>query len=522
MCLERIIGSTCKSNSSFTINPVTTELAFPAGSTIIVQKGNKQTHFLKTGGYKTIQSLQYSYDGRFLAAGEKGKAPGIFIWQITENEPKSKYTLICKIIYHKFGTSSICFDDSGELLMSCGDHDGLVCLWNLSSAINKDKPTEITTPIASAKLKNEIVASAFLKENRAFVTAGNKHIKSWSVDKVTNQSEDERRLSRLSDANELIKDRKVSAAAGSSGSSDSSSSLSWEGRAASLGSFRSVSFIEVACYDDRCYAISNDGQLFCFLMVGGSNRGRLTLEKTMNLKVSLNSLFVNQKWICITYSNGGIKFIDRATLDNGFMIPKPKALGKEIELSSEAGVTPKPQATAPELLYPDALTCAISKDDILYTIYSDGSFIGWNFSLHPKIRKQFCDYSHNQCIWDMQILTNQNESDILQKSGLAKNCLVTCSADNTIRFWDCEQLCSGWSPDRKSSSLQNIIHIDEQYQALRKLAEPPSATSGIRCFTVSQDLNFIASGDRTGNLRVHHIPTSSLVTFKGKPAFFNY
>lgn len=59
-------------NASFSCNPVTGDIAYPAGCLVVIYnaKRNKQVRFLANKENKVISFLCYSSNGKYLAVGE--------------------------------------------------------------------------------------------------------------------------------------------------------------------------------------------------------------------------------------------------------------------------------------------------------------------------------------------------------------------------------------------------------------------------------------------------------------------
>uniref|UniRef100_A0A3Q2ZRZ5 Mitogen-activated protein kinase-binding protein 1-like n=1 Tax=Kryptolebias marmoratus TaxID=37003 RepID=A0A3Q2ZRZ5_KRYMA len=107
--------------------------------------------------------------------------------------------------------------------------------------------------------------------------------------------------------------------------------------------------------------------------------------------------------------------------------------------------------------------------------------------------------------------------------GLSSGAFLTCSADNTIRMWRLEEpaLARGQPPDVPSHDLLNVIYVDGNSGALSDPgcaanasasadkpggdAQAADIRTGIRTVCVSPDGKHLASGDRSGMLRVHDL-----------------
>jgi hypothetical protein len=69
--LEKVIGISTATNCTFSVHPLTGEIAYIAGSVVVIysSKRNKQTKLL-VGKQKSLTALTFSTNGKYLAAGE--------------------------------------------------------------------------------------------------------------------------------------------------------------------------------------------------------------------------------------------------------------------------------------------------------------------------------------------------------------------------------------------------------------------------------------------------------------------
>jgi hypothetical protein len=72
LLLERVIGATVDQHACMAWNPITGELAYPAGSVIVCYspRENKQTRFVYGRANRSISCLAFSANGKYIAAGE--------------------------------------------------------------------------------------------------------------------------------------------------------------------------------------------------------------------------------------------------------------------------------------------------------------------------------------------------------------------------------------------------------------------------------------------------------------------
>mmetsp|Transcript_8234 Transcript_8234/g.34566 ORF Transcript_8234/g.34566 Transcript_8234/m.34566 type:complete len:1256 (-) Transcript_8234:111-3878(-) len=460
--LERVIGSTTKSNVSFAVHPTKSEFASVAGCVTIIsaltEAGYVQEHFLQSG-INTATCVAYSPDGKYLAVGEKGKDPKVNIWNLSGEAPK----LAKCLTLHRFGLATLAFSESGEQLVTCGvQHDGMCYVWDVSSFVSAKAPE----PKASVRVSVVIHGVAFYGES-SFVTVGKRHLKFWFV--------------------ETTDDGKVSV----------------EGRTAVLGSHRSATFVQVEVLGELCLAITDDGHL-CSVAKHGATAGkpRFQISNFIDLQAGhCFSLSVTEKYAVCGCSDGTLAVLDRESLEHVADMPRPAPLGATLG------------EDAVKAVFPDAVATRMTADSShLAAYFSDGSYRLWQLEAMPKATLVHESTSHSQAVWDVQVHP-------------AGDSFVTCSADNTIRFWNMAEVFSigtDSSVTAKTASKKEqigVIHTDPTFKQL--LAEGAAAAEdsangaigGVRCVCFAPDMEHIASGDRAGNVRVHHMPTLEQVHY---------
>lgn len=110
---------------------------------------------------------------------------------------------------------------------------------------------------------------------------------------------------------------------------------------------------------------------------------------------------------------------------------------------------------------------------------------------------------------------------------------VTCSSDNTIRFWNLNNLESQKRNVFSKEILRTIFLAESDYSTMKARDLPlslwitlwllirvgyesgtPTSEGGIRCIKVHPSGTEIASGDRQGNLRIHSLPSMECIRFE--------
>ena len=113
--LERILGLTVPNNAALASAPSRGLVAYPAGCTVVLlnTRKNRQNHIINPSR-KTITSLAFSEDGRYLVTGECGHAPCVRIWDVQERQQISEFP------GHKYGVNVVAFAPNGKTNKTLG------------------------------------------------------------------------------------------------------------------------------------------------------------------------------------------------------------------------------------------------------------------------------------------------------------------------------------------------------------------------------------------------------------------
>ncbi|CEP18800.1 hypothetical protein [Parasitella parasitica] len=446
---------------------------------------------------KPISCLAFSPDGNYLAAGEMGHQPRIFIWDVKEKK------LLREIRSHKFGVLSLTFSPNMRYLVSVGfQHDGYLYVWNWKKG----------TKLAGNKVTSRVNAVSFAKDGSYFVTAGLRHVKFWYLD-----------------ARGRIPKR---------GNLSSRETQVLDGRSGILGVLRDANFVNVAC--DRSgntgytYFITDSGILCIF------KEGRV-IDKWVDLQVkSAFSIAVSSNYVICTCSEGVIRLFEPVTLKYAGILPKPHPLGTDISLvTSPEMVRPADESTS----YPDAIAMVYDETiQRVIAVYSDRSLYVWDIKDLTKIGKYRSFIFHSDCVWGVEPCPTVEHED----NAIPLNSFATFSADGTIRIWNLDnpihsssssplspqqQLSRAMSPSSStavgahrrniySRELVKMIYADPDAAEFSKVkgdidfGEDQCPDFGIRSLKMSADGQMMASGDRNGNLRVHDMNSWELLTYQ--------
>eukprot|EP00002_Diphylleia_rotans_P022866 TRINITY_DN4493_c0_g1_i2.p1 TRINITY_DN4493_c0_g1~~TRINITY_DN4493_c0_g1_i2.p1 ORF type:complete len:1186 (+),score=184.48 TRINITY_DN4493_c0_g1_i2:927-4484(+) len=392
--------------------------------------------------------------------------------------------LVCTLLSHKFGVSSVAFSPDSKYLVSIGHQDdGTLVLWDWMSC----------KPVAVNKYGNQIISIAFSHDSTYFVTAGPRQVRFWYIPPV---------LPNLS------------------------APITLDVRSALLGSHKEHIFVDVGCgastlENSSVYAITRKG-LLCSFAPPESPMFPHAMDKWVDLKTTRAfSIAVSADHITCACADGVVRIFHPRTLEFIATLPKPPPLGATSLTSTSISLNSK-KATGQ---YPDAIACTSHPDKLLIALYSDHSMYVWNVSEPKKVSLYRSQLAHAGCIWGLQACTSQQE----EKAGLPPGTFYTCSSDSTIRFWSISSptpsetehvsgnlRTSEWS---LSQDMQQIIYTSSDFSPMKAgdidvsmdFGQPP-VDSGVRCCEMSPDGLHVAMGDRQGNLKIFSASNGSLIS----------
>ncbi|KAL1501244.1 hypothetical protein ABEB36_006606 [Hypothenemus hampei] len=471
--LERVLGVTVPTNAALANNN-NGIVAYPAGCTVILfnARTEQQNHIINISR-KTITSLSYSSCGRYIVTGECGHQPAVRVWDL-QSDPQSTHPglapqpqQVAEFVGHKYGVSCVAFSPNNKYVVSVGtQHDMIVNLWDWRNNVK----------VASNKVSTKVKAITFAENGSYFVTVGNRHVKFWFLENGKN---------KYKEAVPLM------------------------GRSAILGEQRNNYFCDVACGKGECgdstYAITRSGLLCEF------NNRRL-LDKWVELRTtSANCITVGQNYIFVGCAEGIIRCFEPTTLRFITTLPRCHYLGVDVAL----GTNIRHMATPPQgAKYPD--TVAITFDETnnkLTAVYNDHSIYIWDVFNIKRVGKSHSFLYHSACIWGVEMAP--------PNSPLPPGSFLTCSSDDTVRVWTLDKMTEKnsrgiYQQNIYSKELLKVVYVDKDLSYIKDLDmsrtvnndKPPDQTSydgknGVRCIRVSPDGQHLASGDRTGNIRIH-------------------
>ncbi|XP_055225061.1 WD repeat-containing protein 62 isoform X8 [Gorilla gorilla gorilla] len=488
--LEKVLGITAQNSSGLTCDPGAGHVAYLAGMwrmgpasescgedsiaatlsrtvpgmycvvVILDPKENKQQHIFNTAR-KSLSALAFSPDGKYIVTGENGHRPAVRIWDVEEKNQ------VAEMLGHKYGVACVAFSPNMKHIVSMGyQHDMVLNVWDWKKDI----------VVASNKVSCRVIALSFSEDSSYFVTVGNRHVRFWFL--------------------EVSTETKVT------------STVPLVGRSGILGELHNNIFCGVACGRGRMagstFCVSYSGLLCQF------NEKRV-LEKWINLKVSLSScLCVSQEFIFCGCTDGIVRIFQAHSLHYLANLPKPHYLGVDVAQGLEPSFLFHRKA---EAVYPD--TVALTFDPIhqwLSCVYKDHSIYIWDVKDINKVGKVWSELFHSSYVWNVEVYPEFED----QRACLPSGSFLTCSSDNTIRFWNLDSSPdSHWQKNIFSNTLLKVVYVENDIQHLQDMSHfpdrgsengtPMDVKAGVRVMQVSPDGQHLASGDRSGNLRIHEL-----------------
>nr|XP_054959038.1 WD repeat-containing protein 62 isoform X9 [Pan paniscus] len=460
--LEKVLGITAQNSSGLTCDPSTGHVAYLAGCVVVIldPKENKQQHIFNTAR-KSLSALAFSPDGKYIVTGENGHRPAVRIWDVEEKNQ------VAEMLGHKYGVACVAFSPNMKHIVSMGyQHDMVLNVWDWKKDI----------VVASNKVSCRVIALSFSEDSSYFVTVGNRHVRFWFL--------------------EVSTETKVT------------STVPLVGRSGILGELHNNIFCGVACGRGRMagstFCVSYSGLLCQF------NEKRV-LEKWINLKVSLSScLCVSQELIFCGCTDGIVRIFQAHSLHYLANLPKPHYLGVDVAQGLEPSFLFHRKA---EAVYPD--TVALTFDPIhqwLSCVYKDHSIYIWDVKDINGVGKVWSELFHSSYVWNVEVYPEFED----QRACLPSGSFLTCSSDNTIRFWNLDSSPdSHWQKNIFSNTLLKVVYVENDIQHLQDMSHfpdrgsengtPMDVKAGVRVMQVSPDGQHLASGDRSGNLRIHEL-----------------
>ena len=352
--------------------------------------------------------------GSFVAAGERGHQPAAVVWSADSGRA------LAVLRGHRYGVESVAFcpSDDAKVLTLGADNDGHVALWDWREG------TCLARHFCAHDASGHLRAVSFDATGTAFVTAGARHLKVWTVGTKGDAHDDGskfhakyRKLAGGGANNKrvfgLVECGSKNADVGGHAShtwvavcAPSTTSTHRERRETAPGDDSATNESANAFSDDDAlYALSEEGVL-CMLRRGER------VERWVDARVRRGgSVAVGGPNVAVAAGDGVVRIFQRGTLAYRGTLPRPD----RAELDASPGSTrhPAPPATSfeppPGVAFPDAVACAFDTRGVVLTVaYSDRSVFRWDVrssidgtsALNPvdptPVRRFF---AHSAAVW---------------------------------------------------------------------------------------------------------------------------
>lgn len=359
--------------------------------------------------------------------------------------------------------------------MSVGSqHDNIVNVFDWKSNLK----------IASNKVSAKVVAVSFSEDGNYFVTVGNRHVKYWYLEGGRKYKEP----------------------------------IPLMGRSAILGELRNNDFCAVACGKgemiESTYAITRNGHLVEF------NSRRLLDKWVMCRTTTANCMVASAKFIFVGCGDAIIRVFNAETLEYITTLPRTHYLGVDVSQGLQINHM---MSAPPASKYPDTIAIVFDESrSKVSCVYNDHSLYIWDLRDIRRVGKSHSFLYHSACIWGVETVPSNFLRNGNIQSNLPSDCLITCSSDDTIRFWGLDG-CETNEVYRKniySKELLKVIYIDSELNFIKDMDNPTQSNeksssydgrNGVRCIKISAENDQIATGDRSGNIRIYDLKTMKQV-----------
>lgn len=299
------------------------------------------------------------------------------------------------------------------------------------------------------------------------------------------------------------------------------------GRSAILGELRNNDFCAVACgkgdSSESTYAITRSGQLVEF-------NSRRLLDKWVACRTtSANCLCISSQYILVGCAESIIRVFNATTLEYMTTLPRTHYLGTDVAQGLHIShITQVP----PNSKFPDTIAMVFDEPrGRVSCVYNDHSLYIWDLRDIRRVGKSHSFLYHSACIWGVESVPYNFLANPAKQtpSNLPADCFLTCSSDDTIRFWALDEAgnqvnlanSEAFRKNIYSNELLKVLYIDEDLQFIKDTDNPilnmekPSSydgRNGVRCIKISPDRQHLATGDRSGNIRIYSLTTLKLIT----------
>ena len=182
--LEYIFGYSCRSCRSLHCLG-DGRLAYAASAVVVVHliNDNSQNHFVQHED--EITAIAMHPNSKFLASGETGFKPRIFVWDSGSIENHRPIKTIGPALFlpeRTISPAAIQFSRNGKYLVAIGNDSNHICrVFNWKNSLVLYEGRSAQAPVRGISFLHDMTLDASSDADYAFVSIGNKHIRFWSM-----------------------------------------------------------------------------------------------------------------------------------------------------------------------------------------------------------------------------------------------------------------------------------------------------------------------------------------------------
>ncbi|KAJ1462564.1 quinon protein alcohol dehydrogenase-like superfamily [Pelagophyceae sp. CCMP2097] len=428
--LGKVLGLTTRHNAALAVHPKSGEIAYAAGAVVVVYSARKNRQTKHYVAQAALACCAFSHDGVLLAAGERGPAALVWVWNTASG------LVLASLKAHRGGVGSLSFSPTeATTFVTVGfKEDGKLTVWDVAGAEHGTAARVLGRGGLGAGKHGsyKVYAACWSSDGLTVVTCGERGVVFYDFPEGCNAEE-----------------------------------LRAGHAATRLASLESRTFRDVVVVDDRAFTVTDRGELAVFSVSKRLLERYLSLEAEGAFAVS-----VVGGQVAVGCADGVARLFEADDLKYAETLPRPMALGKlNATTQTPDGADAANAALSPDR-FPAALAVRFAKEAAstrVVCVYADKSLFVWEVLDEPRgaIGKYRSFLHHADGIRDLQCLSSRavGETDA---PPFPDGAVVTCSADGSIRCFDLEAgTANGRGLTKLRQRARRNIYSREMLQAAR-------------------------------------------------------
>jgi len=404
-----------------------------------------------------LSCVQFSPDGEWIAAGERGHEPCVHLFNLRSAK---KYVSLKS--EHKFSISCIRFSPNGKYIVSIGgfkqNQDLVVRTWQ----------NERQKVVARARLESQVSTLVFHESGRFFVTCGARgRVSFWYLDAQGNVTKDEMVGFLGGCTARFARTDFVDVVCGRGACRADTYCITSDGMYC-LFSLTHTFSLSLSLFHTHTYTNTHVGTLCCF----GQNR---MMERWVHLETTSGfALSATENFIFACCSNGTVRVLKASSFEYVATLPRPAPV-----VTTTTTMTKQ---------YPSAICAKCLGNRYLVTLYGDRSMYVWDIRDSSRIGRVRSFLHHSGCIWDLTTFRYKGQE-----------AFATCSVDGSFRVWTTDSSKESYkirNENWKSQFSRDLMRVVPLLSSNECLIERPTdmefapsaiVGSGLRCLACCQD-----------------------------------